>query len=177
MSRKWPILLPAEVLERLSDEEFWSYAHELASPTPTDTDTEAETLSEEYLRCQLRSGDYLIPLTALHEVMLPPQHGREVHSYVLLPAIPAWMVGVFAWRGETIAVIDLDAYFSTIVTGPGSDPTCASTLLIADCSGTPIGLLVPTIGPATIQSEVPVLELQAILEDIVQQIKDACPHE
>ena len=172
MSRKWPILLPAEVLERLSDEEFWSYAHELASPIPTDT--EAETLSEGYLRCQLRCGDYLIPLTALHEVMLPPQDDREAHPYALLPAIPAWMVGVFAWRGETIAVIDLDAYFSTIVTGPGNDPTSAFTLLIADCSGTPIGLLVPTIGPATIQSEIPVLELQAILEDVVQQIKDAC---
>lgn len=174
MSRKWPILLPAEVLERLSDEEFWSYAHELASPAPSDTDTEAETLSEEYLRCQLRSGDYLIPLKALHEVMLPPQDGREAHPYALLPAIPAWMVGVFSWRGETIAVIDLDAYFSTIVTVPGNDPTSASTLLIADCSGTPVGLLVPTIGPATIQSEVPVLELQVILEDIVQQIKEAC---
>jgi len=209
MSRKWPILLPAEALEQLSDEEFWSYANELVllhpadakelkrAPqaslrVPTDAGTEAETLLEEYLRCQLCSGDYLIPLTALQEVLLPPQDVREAYPYALLPTIPAWMVGVFAWRGETIAVIDLDAYLfgdrKESPLRPLNDQVAyenevathvvinlTPALLIASCSGPPIGLLVPTVGSTTIPSEAPVLDLRAILEDVVQQIKDACP--
>ncbi len=192
MSRKWPILLPAEALEQLSDEEFWSYANELALLAPTDAGTEAETLPEEYLRCQLCSGDYLIPLTALQEVLLPPQDVREAYPYALLPTIPAWMVGVFAWRGETIAVIDLDAYLfgdrKESPLRPLNDQVAyenevathvvinlTPALLIASCSGPPIGLLVPTVGSTTIPSEAPVLDLRAILEDVVQQIKDACP--
>ena len=223
MSRKWPILLPAEALEQLSDEEFWSYANELAllhsadakelkrAPqaslrVPTDAGTEAETLLEEYLRCQLCSGDYLIPLTALQEVLLPPQDVREAYPYALLPTIPAWMVGVFAWRGETIAVIDLDAYLFGMPVPQTGYPTwgvgireesplrplndqvayenevaphvainLTPALLIASCSGPPIGLLVPTVGSTMIPLEAPVLDLRAILEDVVQQIKDACP--
>jgi chemotaxis signal transduction protein len=192
MSRKWPILLPAEALEQLSDEEFWSYANELALLAPTDAGTEAETLPEEYLRCQLCSGDYLIPLTALQEVLLPPQDVREAYPYALLPTIPVWMAGVFAWRGETIAVIDLDAYLfgdrKEAPLRPLSDQVAyenevaphvamnlTSALLIAGCSGPPIGLLVPTVGSTTIPAEAPVLDLRAILEDVVQQIKDACP--
>ena len=173
MNGKWPILLPAEALEQLSDDEFWNYARELASLAPVDTDTYPEA----YLRCALSSGDYLIPLTALHEVMLPSQDTHKGHLYTFLPSMPVWMVGVFAWRGETIAVIDLDAYFSTIVSGPGNDTGAESTLLIADCSGLAIGLLVPVVGLTTeTASGAPVLDVPEILVDVVQQIRDVLTH-
>ena len=177
MSGKWPPILTADALEHLSDEEFWGYVHECASFTPP------APSPEEYLKCELSSGDCLISLTALYEVMPCPQH------FALLPATPAWMVGIFAWRGETIAVIDLDAYLST----PASetDPTLAhdpeagynhvpdksalycgrpGQLLIANCSDLPVGLLVATRGVTTTQSEASVLDIPAILMDIVQRI-------
>ena len=177
MSGKWPPILTAEALEQLNDEEFWGYVHECASFTPP------APSPEEYLKCELSSGDCLISLTALYEVMPCPQH------FALLPATPAWMVGIFAWRGETIAVIDLDAYLST----PASetDPTLAhdpeagydhvpdksalycgrpGQLLIANCSDLPVGLLVATRGVTTTQSEASVLDIPAILMDIVQRI-------
>jgi len=167
MSGKWPPILTAEALDQLSDEEFWGYVHEWASFTPP------APSPEEYLKCELSSGDCLISLAALYEVMPCPQR------FALLPATPAWMVGIFAWRGETIAVIDLDAYLSTPASETELDPTLAhdpeagydpGQLLIANCSGLPVGLLVPTRGVTTTQSEASVLDIPAILTDIMQRI-------
>ncbi|MBV9230758.1 MAG: chemotaxis protein CheW [Chloroflexi bacterium] len=86
----------------------------------------------------LSRGRCQIPLAALYEVVRPP------HSLALLPAIPRWMPGVVAWRGETIAVIDLDMYLS----GSAIDSSAEGTLLIANHTNhasLPIGLLVPAI--------------------------------
>jgi CheW-like domain len=208
MNGKWPGALTAEIIESLSDEEFWRYARELALLTPT------ETLPPEYLKCELSGGHRLIPMTSLYEVVPPP------HRFALLPAIPAWMRGVFAWHTETIAVVDLDAYLSASQSVTGNDsegnerastgipvpPDCVpsplrepspygdpishgrmesstDTLLIADHSGLPIGLLVPTTGLTTTpesvseheESRSPILDLPVVLMDIVQQIRNSCP--
>ena len=171
MNGKWPGALTAEIIESLSDEEFWRYARELALLTPT------ETLPPEYLRCELSGGRRLIPMTSLYEVVPPP------HRFALLPAAPAWMRGIFAWHTETIAIVDLDAYLAANESQVGNDsegneraylsprqgpikalpatprhprpygdpispgrmasPT--GTLLIAGYSGLAVGLLVPTL--------------------------------
>ena len=183
MNGKWPGALTAEIIESLSDEEFWRCARELALLTPT------ETLPPEYLRCELSGGHRLIPMTSLYEVVPPPHH------FALLPAVPAWMRGVFAWHTETIALVDLDAYLVANMPQPVHDPDQPSehdkdlihqastdTLLVADHSGLPIGLLVSTTGMTTTpesvseyeESGLPILNLPVVLMDIVQQIRNSC---
>jgi chemotaxis signal transduction protein len=121
-------------LEQLSDEDFWAYARTLAaSAAPA-------VARDEYLTCSLSRGDdgrqCLIPLRALHEIVRPP------HRLASLPAIPAWMQGVVAWRGEIIAVADLDAYLAgRAMDGPADGP-----LLIARHAQFPLGLLVSACG-------------------------------
>lgn len=116
-------------LEQLRDDEFWDYARALARRVPV------AAQSEDYLECTLGTGTCLIPLTMLNEVVLPP------HRLTLLPATPAWMPGMVAWRGEAMAVIDLTLYLS----GHAVDLLNA-ILLIANHENIPIGLLVPSIG-------------------------------
>ena len=172
---------PEQNLAQLSDEEFWDYARKLAQQLP------AAVGSEECVMCRLSRGECLIPLTALYEVVRPP------HRLALLPAIPEWMPGVIAWRGETIAVIDLDAYLS----GYAADLPEEGLLLVANYAGLPVGLFVHTIGQATplqsggvnqlpswylssraafvkdMRGEAPVLDLPLLLADVVQQIETA----
>src|SRR5258708_12064902 len=87
-------------LEQLRDDEFWEYARKLAELTPV------VEQPEEYLTCTLSQGQCLIPLASLHEVV------RSPYRIAPLPAIPVWMPGVLAWRGETIAVVDLETYLT-----------------------------------------------------------------
>ncbi|MDQ6659951.1 MAG: chemotaxis protein CheW [Chloroflexota bacterium] len=127
-----------EKLEKLSDEEFWNYARALARHIPSSQIPDAE-----FLECTLSKGDksvYLVSLAALSEVIFSPQH------YTVLPASPAWMFGVIACHGETIAVIDLHAYLfdgSINLTVPFSE----GVLLIAKHENMlPLGLFVSAIG-------------------------------
>ena len=167
-------------LAQLSDEEFWGYARTLAHQLPA-------AQPEEWVTCKLYRGSCLIPLAALYEIVRPP------HRLALLPAIPEWMPGVIAWRGETIAVIDLDEYLS----GYDADLPGEGILLVANYDGLPIGLFVPSIGQITplqseearqlpswylssraafvkdMQGETPVLDLALLLADVVQQIETA----
>jgi len=184
MNVKWPGTLTAEMIESISDEEFWRCARELALLTST------EALPVEYLKCELRCGPCLIPTTALYEVVPPPHH------FALLPAIPAWMPGVFAWHTETIAVVDLDAYISARESQAGNDPEgdergslipsgSMGTLLITRYSGLAVGLLVPTTGLAMTVEPVSeheesgsfILDIPVVLMDIVQQIGIAARYE
>ncbi len=175
---------PGQNLAQLSDEEFWDYARKLAHQAP------AAAQPEECVTCKLSRGDCLIPLTALYEVVRPP------HQLALLPATPEWMPGIVAWRGETIAVIDLDAYLS----GYPADLPDEGILLVANYAGLPVGLLVPTIGQTTplqsggvyqlpswylssraafvkgLQGEAPVLDLPLLLAHAVQQIETAASY-
>lgn len=115
-------------LALLNDEAFWDYARTLASQS------EMAVYPEEYLECLLRQGLCLIALKSLYDVVLPP------HRLALLPATPRWMAGIVAWRGEAIAVIDLEAYLADV------ELVREGTLLIANYEGLPIGLLVSSVG-------------------------------
>ncbi len=115
-------------LAMLSDEAFWEYARELASQSET------AVYPEEYLECLLRQERCFIPLKSLYDIVLPP------HRLALLPATPRWMAGIVAWRGEAIAVIDLEAYLADV------ELVREGTLLIANYEGLPIGLLVSSVG-------------------------------
>jgi chemotaxis signal transduction protein len=179
---------PGQNLEQLSDEEFWDYARQLARQVP------AAAQPEVYVTCKLSKGDCLIPLTTLYEVVGPP------HRLALLPAIPEWMPGVVAWRGETIPVIDLDAYLS----GYPAERPHEAMLLVANYAGLPVGLLVPAMGQTTPlqgdpsmdvinqehswylptqaalvkskQGKALVLDVPLLLADVVQQIETAATH-
>ena len=170
-------------LEELSDEDFWKYAHELAGITSS------VLQYSEYLECELGSGSCLLPLAALDEVVLPP------HRVTLLPFMPSWMRGILAWRGETIAVIDLDAYLSG--SSDMLELSSEGTLLVTEVGEEPVGLLVPKVGATTsispeqltipsqafawympgrgkaiqgVYAEALVLDLAVLLADVVQQI-------
>ncbi len=130
-------------LALLSDEEFWRYAQELAHTTPSPT-----LPPRAYLKCTLGEEGYCIfPLTALREVVTTPR------SLATLPASPPWMLGITAWRGEPIAVLDLTAYFSQSRAILRPD----ALLLIATNDYATIGIA------AVIVSSIPSLQADAML--------------
>lgn len=126
-------------LEGLDDQEFWHYATELASAPPT---TKVEI--EQYLECELEKKSCILPLAALCEVVPPP------HQITLLPSIPAWMLGITAWHGETIAAVDLNAYLTQGQARLRSD----STLLVIQQDEITLGLFVASV------RSIPTLELE-----------------
>jgi len=121
----------AQFLEQLNDEEFWNYADEIARSVPATYDS-----VDEYLVCELGKGACLLPLSSLREIVPPP------YRFTLLPAAPIWMPGIAAWRGETIAVIDLEAYLSNNQAFLRSD----GMLLIAQLDALTFGLFVTAVG-------------------------------
>lgn len=95
----------AQFLEQLSNEEFWKLAVEAVRPiasAPALPDLTAT--STDYLECVLEHGRCIFPLVILREIVSPPLHFSH------FPASPSWMIGIGAWRSETIPVVDLDAY-------------------------------------------------------------------
>lgn len=125
----------------MKDEDFWVYAHQRAHALPEPPS------HAEYLECKLSSKTCLIALRDLAEVLPPP------HRLASLPGMPAWMAGIIAWRGETIAVVDLDSYLLTHQKAELSLPA-SGMLLIASQESQTFGLLVPAIGlTSTIASE------------------------
>lgn len=101
-------------LTRLSDEAFLDYARRLAGtiPVPPATPVSARDTGEPaavtlpYLECVMDGHRCLLPLADLAEILLPPR------SYTFLPNMPLWMCGLTAWRGEPVAVIDLEGYLT-----------------------------------------------------------------
>jgi chemotaxis signal transduction protein len=179
--------LPANDLEQMSDEEFWNYARGRASVVPQNSSQE-EDYQDQYLECELSWGNCLIPLNAIVEVVPPP------HRFAQLPVTPGWVRGLVSWRGETIAVIDLDLYLR----GASASPL-DGILLVASHAGVTVGLLVPGVGLTTsvqfeqmkpsmfytpiragvvrgVYAEEPVLDVPALLPDVVQQIGMAAHH-
>jgi len=126
-------------LEGLSDQDFWRYATELASATPT-----AKLEIGKYLECALEQKRCILPLAVLREVVAPP------HQITLLPSIPAWMPGITAWRGETIATVDLDAYLAQRPTRLRSD----YVLLVIQQDEITLGLFVAAV------KSIPALDLE-----------------
>lgn len=117
-------------LEGLSDQGFWRYAAELASATSA-----PKVEIDQYLECELEQKHYLLPLAVVPEVVPPP------HQITLLPSIPAWMPGIIAWRGETIAAVDLDAYLTQSPARLRSD----DVLLIVQQDEITLGLFVRAV--------------------------------
>lgn len=182
----------AKALEQLSDAEFWDYARKLVGTLST------VLHHQEYLECELASGPCLIPLSDLLEVVPPP------HRFARLPGMPGWMRGLAAWRGETIAVVDLDTYLSGSATSINT-PAAEGSLLIANSQGIPVALFVsaiglmttiafeqlapsPSIGASVLYTprragvvrgtyaEALVLDVPVLLADAVQQIEMATYH-
>ncbi len=137
-----PVLLPtttlngtqAHYLEQISDQEFWQHAEKLAN-----VQFVSSVKSEEYLECELTLGRVIIPLAALQEIT------PAVHHLAQLPASPLWLSGITAWRGQTIAVIDLIAYFAKKHAQMYND----QVLLIAQAADITLGLTVTIRGTHT----------------------------
>jgi chemotaxis signal transduction protein len=172
-------------LERMSNQEFWNYAHERAGIVPQRSSQERD-YQNQHLECELSRGNCFVPLKAIIEVVPPP------HRFAQLPVTPGWMRGLVAWRGDVIAVIDLDMYLYGASASPPD-----GMLLVANHADITAGLLVPNVGlTATVQfeqmhpltgpsvfytprragvvrgvfAEEPVLDVSALLPDVVQQL-------
>jgi chemotaxis signal transduction protein len=172
-------------LEQMSDEDFWELARLRASALP------GLPSHEEYLECALAHGTCLIPLTYLAEAVSPP------HRLSVLPVTPAWMHGISAWKGDVIAVIDLNMYLF-------EREECTSLsegmLLVTALEETILGLLVPAIGMTTmitaeqvsqptnppslpqphfmkgVYNEQPIIDIPALFREAVQQIGTIASH-
>jgi len=172
-------------LEKMADEEFWNYARVYADTVPRISSQE-RNYQDQHLECELSYGNCLIPLKAIVEVLPSPR------QYTRLPLAPTWMRGLITWRSEAIPLIDLDMYLCGV-----SSSRLNGMLLIANYSDIIVGLLVPGIGltttvqfeqvrPSTgptvsytpiragvirgVYAEEPVLDISALLPDVVQQI-------
>jgi chemotaxis signal transduction protein len=172
-------------LEQMSDEEFWDYARKQADASSRFSSQE-KNYQDQYLECELSRGNCLIPLKTIVEVVPPP------HRFTQLPVTPGWMLGLVAWCGEAIPVIDLDMYLCGVNASPLN-----GMLLVTSHADATVGLLVPGIGltttvqfeqmnPSTkpsmfytpmragvvrgVYAEEPVLDILALLPDVVQQI-------
>lgn len=177
-------------LEQISDEAFWELVRQR-------TFTQSETSSLQCLECKLQSGNYLIAIDTLLEVVLSPQR------LTFLPGMPSWMAGITAWRGETIAVVYLDAYLLPEQQHPYTKEK-NGILLVAGRMDQMIGLLIPAYGStSTVELEkimsfpskdnslssdqrdliytgtyadLPVINLHNLLASLVQQIGMANYH-
>ncbi len=127
----------ARFLEQLSDEAFWQLAVEAAHAVPA-----PQTPVEGYLLCKLVQGCCILPLAALHEIVSPP------YQLTRFPAAPAWMIGLAAWRGEIIAVVDVAAYLLDEAAPPPSDHA-DGTLLIAQAGSLTLGLFLSAVETTT----------------------------
>jgi chemotaxis signal transduction protein len=179
----------AQLLEQMTDEEFWQQARMIAAqaamlPSPSDSAT-----LHQYLECELEQCTCFVPLHAI-EAVIPASS-----SLARLPFAPRWLRGVQAWRGEIVAVVDLNHYLS------GTDtPASSGMLLIARHPECIIGLYVPGVGlttsiepeqltPATdsapVQTAViqgvyngyPVLDMAALLADVALQVEMAAHYD
>jgi chemotaxis signal transduction protein len=137
----------AHFLEHLSDDEFWKLAAEAAGAVPV-----APARADNYLVCGLRQGPCMLSLAHLREVVSPP------YQFTRLPASPRWMLGITAWRGEMIAVIDLEAFLLDKNALPLAD-RLDGILLIASDQDIALGLLVSSVA-STITLDIAWLALQ-----------------
>ena len=90
----------AQFLAQMNDTAFWEYAGMLSQEDVIPP----ASLDPGLLLCTLEDVSCLLPLHHLRESLSAPHH------YTALPMSPSWMLGLMAWRGETIPVLDLSAY-------------------------------------------------------------------
>lgn len=171
--------LPARRLGKLSDEEFWAYAHEQASGDSIPSYAKGQ--ADQYLECLLSTGTCLLPLSTIEEVIPSPPR------YTLLPSIPRWMPGLAGWQGDVLAVINLEGYLA----GTDAASNCG-LLLCTHHAELALGLFVPAIGMTVTvddeyidsigvhrdegewkeeaQGRMHVVDVGALLDDVVRQI-------
>ncbi len=125
----------------MTDEAFWEYARQRAHLVP-----EAPSYTE-YIECKLSNKTCMISLRDLMEVLSPP------HRMARLPDMPIWMTGIMAWRGEIIAVANLDRYLWH--TNETNTSWTANGIVVVLCQNTEVlGLLIPELGlTSTIEAE------------------------
>lgn len=177
-------------LERMNDEEFWNYARQRADAVPE------RPSRAEYLECKLSGSACLVPLGDLAEVLPPP------YRLARLPGMPAWMAGIMAWRGETIAVVNLNSYF-LFSRNDDLSHMAEGILLVVLSPDQALGLLVPALGLTTtveleeivplasstwdqvemaagifegMYADIPILNISALLANLVKQIGTATAH-
>ncbi|HEY6542873.1 MAG TPA: chemotaxis protein CheW [Ktedonobacteraceae bacterium] len=176
----------------MTDEEFWQRARLESAQAPSVLSPSESAALHQYLACELQRGTCFVSLRAI-EAVIPASF-----PLARLPFAPRWLQGVQAWRGEIVAVVDLDHYLSGIDT-----PANGGMLLIARHAECAIGLRVPGVGlTTTIELEqltpvidpsplysparaavvqgayngCPVLDIGALLADVALQIEMAAHH-
>ena len=182
----------AQSLEQMTDEEFWQRARAEAAQAATILSPSESATLHQYLECGLQRGKCFVPLHAI-ETVIPASS-----LFARLPFAPRWLHGVQAWRGEIVAVVNLDEYLSNIDT-----PLIGGMLLIARHPECAIGLRVPGVGltttieleqlapvitPSTLYAPTrvdvikglydgyPVLDIATLLSDVTLQIEMAAHH-
>src|SRR5579862_4270631 len=135
----------ARHLERLSDQDFWRLAAEIASTKPSELIGGSQAPGDDFLVCVLAQGYCVLPLVLVREVVSPSYH------FTLLPTMPIWMPGTYAWRGEIVAVADLSAYLtnSTTRVPSGRIEPRHGILLIMQHEDLLLGLFVATVETTT----------------------------
>jgi chemotaxis signal transduction protein len=121
----------AQFLAQMDDAAFWEYAvsasHSLSALSlPQTTDL---------LLCTLQNFSCLLPLMHLREILSSPLH------FTSLPKQPIWMLGLMAWCGETIPILDLSAY---LMQQPSRN-RANDTLLITEYAQCTVGWLVSSV--------------------------------
>lgn len=182
----------AQSLEQMTDEEFWQHAQIEAAKAATVLSPSESAALHQYLACGLQRGKCFVPLHAI-EAVIPASS-----PFARLPFAPRWLHGVQAWRGEIVAVVNLDDYLSNVDT-----PVNGGILLIARHPECVIGLHVPGVGltttiefehlapvitPSTLYPPTrvdaikglytghPVLDIATLLSDVTLQIEMAAHH-
>lgn len=182
----------AHSLEQMTDEEFWQQARVEAAKASTLLSPSENAASHQYLVCELQRGTCFVSLSAI-EAVIPASS-----PLARLPFAPRWLPGVLAWRGEVVAVVNLDDYLSDI-----DISFTGGMLLIARHPECAIGLRVPGVGlttiiefeqitPAIIPSALytparadsvkgmydgrPILDIAMLLRDVTLQIEMGAHH-
>lgn len=182
----------AQFLEQMTDEEFWQRARMEAAHAATLPSPSESAALHQCLECELQRGTCFVPLRVIEAVIPAPS------SLARLPFVPPWMQGVHAWRGEIVAVVDLDSYLSgleTVASGGllliARHPECAIGLCVSGVGLTTSiepAQLEPSTDPSPLYSPAraaivqgihngrPVLDIVALLADMTLQIEMAAHH-
>jgi chemotaxis signal transduction protein len=183
----------AQTLEQMTDEEFWQCARAEAARAATVLAPPGSASFHQYLECDLQRGKCFVPLPAI-EAVVP-----ATSPLARLPFAPRWLRGVQGWRGEIVAVVDVDDYLSghDIAAGKGMllitrHPACAIGLRVA-AVGLTTSIEPEQLQPAATASPLysskradvvqglydgyPVLDMDALLGDVTLQIEMAAHHD
>ncbi|BCL81961.1 chemotaxis protein CheW [Ktedonobacteria bacterium brp13] len=160
----------AHYLEQLDNQQFWHYAQELANTRRIEIESPGQQQEEQhYLVIESESNDaegrIIIPLASLRQILPVTPHLTQ------LPASPPWMLGLAAWHGETIAVIDLPAYLAQRQLRPPL-PGTPRLLLIAQEAEITLGLTVAVTGSLPALSRDQIQPLDSAMAEAMQH----CAH-